>query len=440
MSEESFATALRRWREARELSIRDLARRAHCSRTYVSELERGLCPPPQPGVASALDDALAAGDELVTLAKQARHQQEPSSTGAGPAAILLSSTEGDIDDLLRRTLIMLGLGGTVGLGSAVPALALEAVRHGLTTSMIEERAHTTLDEWRDIVLEYGSAYLTRSPRELLDSLIVDVLGVQHAMSRSHDQATRQELQRAAGLLAAFTAMTVANLGRTHEARRWWHTARRVADESGDLETSLWVRGREIVRALYEQRPLPAVLKLTEQAESRMTSGAAPSAMPELFAGKAQSLALAGRRHEALAALEQVRDSFADLPADTAHDRESVFGWAEQKLRYTESFVFSHLGEFEQADEAQRRALVLYPTSCQRDLAQIELMRALCLVRCGDMTSGTRHALDTMDRLPRRHHVRPVIDLGYKVLHAVPRDQRQLGGVQELGEYLGRREE
>lgn len=437
MSEETFASALQRWRQTRDLSTRDLARRANCSKSYVCDLEKGLRPSPQPAVAAALDTALAADGELVTVAAQARYQRQSGSADADPAATLRGGTEGGVGELLRR-MFMFGLGGTAALGSAAPALALETVRHGLTTSMIEERAQATLDEWREIVLEYGSAYLTRSPRELLDSLIVDMLGVEHAISQDPDLATRQELQRAAGLLAAFTAVTVANLGQTFEARRWWRTARRVADESGDPETILWVRGWEIVRAPYEQCPLPVVSRLTEQAESRVTPGVAPAALPELLSGKAQCLTLAGRHNEALAALEQVRDSFAAIPTHVANDRESVFGWAEQELRFTESFVFSHMGKLEQADEAQRRALALYPASHQRGPAQIELMHALCLVRCGDVTVGMRHALQVMDRLPQKHQVRPVTDLGYKVLHAVPHDQRQLGDVRELGDYLEQR--
>jgi hypothetical protein len=41
----------------------------------------------------------------------------------------------------------------------------------------------------------------------------------------------------------------------------------------------------------------------------------------------------------------------------------------------------------------------------------------------------------MGRLPREHHVRPVVDLGQKVLAAVPVEERHRAGVAELGEYL-----
>src|SRR6266540_3364052 len=213
--------------------------------------------------------------------------------------------------------------------------------------------------------------------------MVDVVGLQYAMGRGPNDAIMRELRRVAGFLASFMAMTLANLGQTHEARRWWRTARRTSDEAGDLEASLWIRGREVVRAPYERCPLPAVLQLAEQAESRVLPGAARSALPQLFAGKAQSLALAGRHTEAVGALEQIQESFADLPTSTANDHDSLFGWAEERMRFTESFVFSHLGDTERANDAQRRALALYPASYLRGPAQIELQRAFCLVRDGD---------------------------------------------------------
>jgi tetratricopeptide (TPR) repeat protein len=180
-----------------------------------------------------------------------------------------------------------------------------------------------------------------------------------------------------------------------------------------------------------------VLQLAEEAESRVTRGAqaAHSGLAELYSGKAQCLALAGRHAEAVSALEQARETFADLPSTTANDHDSLFGWAEERMRFTESFVFSHLGDLERADEAQRRALALYPASHPRGPAQIELQRAFCLVRGGDVTSGARHAVDTMARLPREHYDLPVADLGHQVLDAVPASERRRAGVTELGECL-----
>jgi hypothetical protein len=88
-----------------------------------------------------------------------------------------------------------------------------------------------------------------------------------------------------------------NRGDLIEARRWWRTARLAADRSADPYTMLWVRGREVVRAGYECRPVPVILQLASQAETRL-DGVPPEALSEFFTGKAQTLALAGRHTEA----------------------------------------------------------------------------------------------------------------------------------------------
>ncbi|WP_239338416.1 helix-turn-helix domain-containing protein [Frankia sp. CiP3] len=59
---ETFGQALRRLRG--DLSVRELARRANCGKSYVSDLEHGRRNP-SPGVAAALDTALGASGELI---------------------------------------------------------------------------------------------------------------------------------------------------------------------------------------------------------------------------------------------------------------------------------------------------------------------------------------------------------------------------------------
>jgi transposase InsO family protein len=61
------------------------------------------------------------------------------------------------------------------LGGA--ALALEAARHGLSLSFAEGRAERAVDEWQAIVAEYGYAYQTSGPAELLTSVLTDLIGI-----------------------------------------------------------------------------------------------------------------------------------------------------------------------------------------------------------------------------------------------------------------------
>lgn len=88
-----------------------------------------------------------------------------------------------------------------------------------------------------------------------------------------------------------------------------------------------------------------------------------------------------------------------------------------------------------AERAQWAALDLYPPHSRRGPVQIELQRALCLVRSGDPSQGTRYATTTLEGLPTEHRTRFVMGLGEQVLAAVASDQRRKPAAQELHELL-----
>ena len=443
MSGETFGAALKRWRDTRQLSVRDLAAKAHYGKSHISGLENGRLVRPE--VAGQLDELLQAGGELIALAEAERQAQlsQVGNASAGSARYyanlatqLLMGPEGR-NDMQRRTFVF-GAGGMAGLSLAAPTLALETARHGLTLALAEQRADVAVDEWQAIVTEYGYTYQTTAPAELLDLLIVDVLGIQYAIDHQEQSNASEnnvrELRRAGALLAALMAMTVANLGQMRHAERWWRSARSIAQQSDDIETVTWVRGREAVRAIYEQRPLGLILRLIAEAESHAHNAPA-RALPELISGKAQALALAGRADDATAALQQLADIYAALPSDATADRDTIFAWADDRVRFTESFVYSQLGQVEQAAVAQAQALAAYPASYRRGPAQIELQRALCLVQSNDITSGMRHAQNVMMGLSPAEYIRPIFDLGRRVLDAVPIAQHPHAAVSELRDCM-----
>ena len=340
----------------------------------------------------------------------------------------------DGENAMERRLFMLQAAVLSGLSVNPAAPILEAVRHELNGSITENRVTADVDEWQEIVRDYGQTYLTTAPVTLLQALIVDLHGVQLALQRHPDEMIQRKLLQTRALLAAFTALTVSNMGDLIEARRWWRTARLAADEAADPYTMLWVRGREVVRAGYELRPAPAILQLVNESEARQ-GGAPPDVLPALYSGKAQTLALSGRHGEAEQALCQVRECFDMLPTSSRH-RDSLFDCAEENLRFTESFVYSHAGNFTKAQQAQETALTLYRDSNLRDRAQIELQRALCFVRMGDLAQGVLHAQTTIANLPVVHRIRPAADLAQKVLGAIPAVERHQSWAKEYGECLG----
>src|SRR5262249_38982048 len=104
---------------------------------------------------------------------------------------------------------------------------------------------------------------------------------------------------------------------------------------------------------------------------------------------------------------------------------------ESRLWFTESFVYAYLGDTEKAEHAQRQALARYPASYSHGPVEIELLRALCLVRAGDSIGGVRQAQTVLRGLAAVDRLRPVVDLGHKVLDAVPITDREHTAVADL---------
>ncbi|GIE91600.1 helix-turn-helix domain-containing protein [Actinoplanes regularis] len=433
--EEHFGQALRRLRDARGLSVRQLADLVRMSKTKIGYLESANGRNVDPDDARALDAILGSGITLVTAASRDRIAALPRATRAlltgpnrytdlGSTLLTAWSDPGGAEPVERRSFLQTGL--------IFPVLALEVTRHGMGTAM-SERADTSVEEWQEIALEHGYNYMTMPPHELLEILMIDMIAIQYATAET-DEDTARELRRAGALLSALTAMTVANLGQLREGRRWWRTARDLADGAGDPVVSTWVRGREVVRALYEQRPVETVIAMADEYEE-MFGDAAPEALPELLGGKAQALALAGRAAEARSYLPKLEEVCAALPRTVMEQGRSVFGWSHDRLRFTQSFVHSFNGDFAKADEARRAAIELYPDTYRRGPAQIELQAAMCLAKIGDASGAARHAQDVLEGLPGADYIRPIVDLSHRVLNAIPASADRLPEVRSYREFL-----
>jgi hypothetical protein len=257
-----------------------------------------------------------------------------------------------------------------------------------------------------------------------------MLGIESALRRRDNRAAQQDLLRAASLLSAFTAQTIVNMGHAHEAMRWWRTSRNMADRSGDPYSALWVRAREIIRAM-ENRPTAGILRLIAEAE-RLVGRAPSEAVLELLAAKAQTLALAGRKQEAEAALSELRERFGK--SDTGYSG-SVLAWGQERLHNTESFAYSRLGYLKETEAARASGLALYDAANARWPTTIEMNMAFCLVRSGDVNEGLSHAQAVINGLPEAERIKPITDDGRKLLSLVPLHERSKPAVQEYREWV-----
>jgi hypothetical protein len=194
-----------------------------------------------------------------------------------------------------------------------------------------------------------------------------------------------------------------------------------------------VRGREVIRGLVERRPLPPLLDLANEADAiSATPGVGTGGV---LAGRAQVLAKMGRTDDARAAMRAVYDAYDRLPSRVVDDTVSMFGWSEHRLRHTESYVYTHLGDVEAADAAYDRARALYPAAMLREAAQVELHRSMRMVDAGYVPEGVDHARTTIDALPGDQRIEAVLELARSVVSAVPVQERQRPQVAELRDAL-----
>lgn len=429
----TFGDTLRRLMREKGLSLREIETLAMMSKSKIHRLLNCSDGNVRDDDAEALDAILGSG---VALADAARHDREKASAGAlrgpnrytGLALVVAHAGLGlpqGVSAMNRREFLQ--------TGAVAAAVSLELTRHGLEGALAA-RSEVHADDWHEIVREHGFAYMTAPPQEMIEALTVDILALQYAVGDHDTSDVAQDLRRCGALLAALMATTVGNLGRLHETRRWWRTARTLADRSGDPTARAWVRGREVIRDLYEQRPVELILSKARTYVQELHDVSRP-AMAELLAGRAQALALAGHTDDAKGCLSDFLAVCSAVPEDVIRDGESTFGWSTARQHFTESYVYSHTGDFALASAAQDAAVPLYPPTYLRGPAQIELQRALCMQRVGDSRAAAGHALTVLRSLPAADRIRPIVDLACRVDASIPVGDRNLPEVVAYRDFL-----
>lgn len=253
---------------------------------------------------------------------------------------------------------------------------------------------------------------------LCEQLSVDIGILEQVMAWYPDD---RDLERAAARLAMVLAITLTSTGQTLMARRWWRTARAAADKSGDLGLRVMTRSQEAVKGLYNGHPASSVLALADETVALAGRRVCPGTAGVL-AGRAQALALMGRNDEAADAVLAVEELTARMPGAALAD-ESMFGWPEHRLRHTESFVYTEIGDARRAAAAQDTALQLYPASHSINRAMVQMHRASCLIQERYVDDGVRYASDVLDALPVEKHSQLLYEVARRAIATVPHDER-----------------
>ncbi|MBB4920704.1 helix-turn-helix domain-containing protein [Streptosporangium saharense] len=347
---ETFGQALRRLRG--ELSLRELARRASCAKSYIGDLESGRRRPSL-SVATALDSALRADGELVALAK-----------------VLAPASPNRVEAL------RLGL--------------IDAVASG-------PMSDASLDDWDHVVNQHGRATRYRPENELLEELTGDFADLSRFLSKNHSPATRKRMLRTAAWMAGLISLTILRMGDHRAARRWFRTSCSAATQVDDSSILSWVYAQEAY-ALYYGGDIAGAIN-TARAAQEIACGTKCVGVALSAPLEARAHARLGHAQDAEAAIERAEVALRNL--DSESTGESAFAYNEAQLRFHQGNALTHLGQTGRAWEIQERALELYPTNDLTDRTLVRLDQAICLAR-EDVAAGSALATEAITALPPAH--------------------------------------
>ncbi|WP_147339501.1 helix-turn-helix domain-containing protein [Actinomadura spongiicola] len=382
MSDESFGEVLRQLMDEREIGVRALARQVPIDPSHISKLRLGH-KGTSVATAARLDEILGGGGRLVALV-------QTTAEVTGPRRAV--GDIGDNEDVKRRTL--LGLMATAGLASSL-ARDAEPLRDAIEAAVAADADDRDADTWERVAYDYAHE-VGFSPAVLLQpELAADFVELTRLVQSAGGTA-RSRLIHVAAQMAALIAINLTNLGEGRSARRWWRTAARAADQTGDHIVAARIRGRAALISLYTETPRLSVVKAAEEAIE--IGRGAPEGIVSAHAAKAQALAELGRHDESADALEDLYGVFESLPETTRTERGN-WGWSDGRLHFVTSLVHTCAGDIKPAMDAQEAALAICSDRSWKFRGQIEMHRAGVLIRAGEVDEGARHMTRILETLP-----------------------------------------
>ncbi len=384
---DNFGQALRALREATGMSIPAFAAKVRYSKGYIGNVETGERPP-TPELAEACDRVLGAGGLLVELAAQGK-------VGG--------------DDVKRRALLN-GMALATGLGGANMGMLADAVRASLAAAL---GTPVSLDDWLALCEDHGRRCMTEPPAEMQRALVGDLLLLrQQIVETDHKQ-----LRAVAARLTALYAMTIASMGDTHGAMRWYRTAKGAADTSEDRNLMAWVRGREVLRSDYDGYGKPdQILALVR--DSAGLADAPSVGRMEIMVAAARAYARIGEHAQARAAYEESRRAYEATPR-LATDAESMYYLPEWRFRLRGAFVYAMAGDTGEVDRILAEVASARPAGLVRWGVQSDLNRALAAACAGDDDSAVALGVTTVERTPKSQHTQTMRQLVGALCAAVP---------------------
>ncbi|MEU5996092.1 XRE family transcriptional regulator [Spirillospora sp. NPDC047418] len=323
------------------------------------------------------------------------------------------------EDVKRRAALQLI--AALGAGAAVPPGTLEEVLAGIDRAAGQA---VDLDEWEQVVYEYGQNVVTRPTGSLVGGLTADIIAVGRLLDRAGTPQERAGLLKVSAGLSGLLAIVLGDAGEERSARITWGTARRAADNSGDRDLQVWTRGRAAQDAFWAGRPHQFVVGLIDEAIT-LANGTPSAGLARAHAARAYMAADQRDDRVAHASLNKVKEMAGQLPDGT----QTVLAFRESQLHWTESYVLTRVGN-SQATDVLERAISCYPDGSVVPLKNLSLMRAEALVRARDVDAGLQEAVSALQEHPE-YLAAGTSTLAAHVLAALPAQARALPAAREL---------
>lgn len=334
-------------------------------------------------LASAINDAFG-----TNLDREYVSRWERSKVTPGPfylrclSAVLdvpLAVLEGEVK---RRTFL-----SDVAATAIAPVVASDLLSAGFAARLT---GGPSVDDWEGKLATYGTEYMSLGAADIQLRVSGELVVVQQ-------QLDRPQLWSVASRLMTLYAKTFPGSDGS-KAVNWYRMAAKAADESGDDDARVWVRGRAAIALGYEGASIGVADALADQA---MAISDRPSlGLLNAVMGKAHAAAIRGDSVTARRLMDQGRRVF-----DTAgsYERTSDYAVPWWRMNVFVSLLAARLGDEATAVAAQDAARRELPTTLPRFATHLEIHRGLMLARSGDLSGGVAYARTALDALPPEKH-------------------------------------
>ncbi|MFI5755176.1 helix-turn-helix domain-containing protein [Streptomyces sp. NPDC051569] len=292
-----------------------------------------------------------------------------------PLAVL----EGEVK---RRTFI-----SDVAATAIAPVVASDLLSAGFAARLTKG---PSVEDWGAKLATYGTEYMSLGAADIQRRVSGELVVIQQQLD------TPQLWSVAARLMTLYAKTFPGSDG--SKAVNWYRMAAKAADESGDDQARVWVRGRAAIALGYEGASLGVADVFADQA---MAISDKPSlGLLNAIMGKAHAAAIRGDHPTARKLMDRGRRVF-----DTAASYEQTSDYAVPwwRMNVFTSLLAARLGDEGTAVTAQEAARRELPATLPRFATHLEMQRGLMLARSGDRTGGVAYARAAMNELPPEKH-------------------------------------